>query len=162
MYSLEKRPQSLFNATSCAFCFYLIFTGGLLNSGNLFFGTVCVTGVVHRSSLSITNLEYCCLPRVSIFLTVSATWVSMMSLVPMARRSWLCSRNGFPISSSTVHRMSNTRWRHWHFLVMVLAMASFSKTAPDQLWIAFGARSSFRLIGWLNIALRPISSYMGT
>ena len=102
MYSLEKRPQSLFSAASCAFSFVLLLTGGLLNSGNLFFGRGCVIGVVHLSSLWVTNSVYCSSPRVIILLTASATWVSTMSLVSMTKRSWLCSRNGFPISSSTV------------------------------------------------------------
>ena len=103
--SLEKKQQSLFRAASCAFCFHLILTGGLLNTGNVFFGSVSVTGVVHCSSLSVTNLVYSSSPTVSILLTVSATWVSTMSkmsLVSMISRSCLCSRNGFPFSSSTV------------------------------------------------------------
>ena len=74
MYSREKRPQSLFRAASCAFCLDFILNVGLLNSGSLFFGIVCGTSVVHYSSLSVTNLVYCSSPRVSILLTVSATW----------------------------------------------------------------------------------------
>ena len=99
--SREETTVTL-RAASCSFCLDLILTGGLLNSGNLFFGRVCVTGVVHSSSRSVTNLVNCSFPIVSILRTVSATWVSMMSLVSMTSRSWLRSRKGFPISSSTV------------------------------------------------------------
>ena len=39
--------------------------------------------------------------------------------------------------------------------MVVLAVASFSKIGPDELWIAFGARSSFR-----HIAIHEIVSTM--
>ena len=41
-----QRPQSLFIAASCSFCFDLILTGGLLNNGNLFFGIISMKGIL--------------------------------------------------------------------------------------------------------------------
>ena len=96
---------------SCSFCLDLILTGILLNSGNLFFGRVCVTSVVQSSNRSVTNLVNYSFPMVSIILTVLATWVS---LVPTTSRSWLHFRKLFPISSSTVTSaltsLSNAAW----------------------------------------------------
>ena len=81
IYNLEKRLQALFTAVSCICCFDCILVCDRLKSGILFLGSVSVTGFVHRSSLSSTRFVYCSSPRYSISITVSATGVSMISLV---------------------------------------------------------------------------------
>ena len=85
MYSLEKRPQSLFSVASVVLCVDLIPTGGFLNSDILFCGSVRVAVVVHCSTISVTNLVY---------------WP--LHIVSVTSDYWLCSRNGFPISYSIV------------------------------------------------------------
>ena len=64
--------------------FDLIMTsGGLMNSGNLVFGSVHMYTVL----VYLTNMVYFSSPKGLILLTVSATWVSMMSLMSMTSRS---------------------------------------------------------------------------
>ncbi len=67
----------------------------------LVFGQDFCNRTVHSVSLSLTKLSYCCIPRASIFLTVSPTDTSMIFLVSKNKISLLFSRNGLPISSIT-------------------------------------------------------------